>query len=160
MKILSFNDSDFLKHVDMAIKYGSPVLFQDVDDYIDPVMENVMEKNLKTVAGRTFVMLGDKEVDYDPHFRMYMTTKLPNPALNPAVYAKAIVINYQVTLSGLEDQLLSVVVRNERPDLEEQREKLIIETSENKNLLQELEDSLLRELSTSTGNNQHYLDSS
>lgn len=53
---------------------------------------------------------------------------------------------------GLEDQLLSVVVRAERADLEEQRESLIIETSNNKSLLSGLEDSLLRELATSTGN--------
>lgn len=53
---------------------------------------------------------------------------------------------------GLEDQLLSVVVRAERSDLEEQRESLIKETSANKSLLKQLEDSLLRELSSSTGN--------
>ncbi|XP_015836813.2 dynein axonemal heavy chain 10 [Tribolium castaneum] len=152
LKILNFNDHDFLKFLDMAIKYGSPILFQDVDDYIDPVAENVIQKNIRNVSGRVFVVLGDKEVDYDPHFRMYMTTKFSNPIFNPAVYASAVVINYTVTLSGLEDQLLSVVVRNERPDLEEQRESLIEETSENKNLLQNLEDSLLRELSTTTGN--------
>lgn len=152
LKILSFNDSDFLKHLDMCIKYGSPVLFRDVDDYIDPVVENVIQKNIKSVSGRVFVILGDKEVDWDPNFRMYMTTKIANPVFNPSVYASAVVINYTVTLSGLEDQLLSVVVRNERPDLEEQRESLIEETSENKNLLQQLEDSLLRELSTTTGN--------
>ncbi|XP_030756931.1 dynein heavy chain 10, axonemal [Sitophilus oryzae] len=152
MKVLSFNDSDFLKHLDMSIKYGAPVLFQDVDDYIDPVVENVIQKNLKTVAGRVFVILGDKEVDWDPNFRLYMTTKFSNPLFNPSVYASAIVINYAVTLSGLEDQLLSVVVRNERSDLEEQRETLIAETFVNKNLLQDLEDSLLRELSTTTGN--------
>ena len=40
----------------------------------------------------------------------------------------------------------------ERRELEEQREHLIQETSENKNLLKDLEDSLLRELATSTGN--------
>ncbi|KAF7265371.1 hypothetical protein GWI33_021219 [Rhynchophorus ferrugineus] len=152
MKVLSFNDPDFLKHLDMSIKYGAPVLFQDVDDYIDPVVENVIQKNVKTIAGRVFVILGDKEVDWDPNFRLYMTTKFANPVFNPSVYASAVVINYTVTLSGLEDQLLSVVVRNERPDLEEQREFLIAETSENKNLLQDLEDSLLRELSTTTGN--------
>jgi len=45
-----------------------------------------------------------------------------------------------------------MVVKNERPDLEEQREFLIMETSANKNLLKNLEDSLLRELATSTGN--------
>lgn len=45
-----------------------------------------------------------------------------------------------------------MVVRHERPDLEEKRESLIQETSTNKNLLQQLEDSLLRELASSTGN--------
>lgn len=45
-----------------------------------------------------------------------------------------------------------MVVRAERADLEEQREFLIIETSANKSLLSGLEDSLLRELATSTGN--------
>lgn len=47
---------------------------------------------------------------------------------------------------------MSVVVRTERPDVEAQRETLIAETSENKNLLQQLEDSLLIEISTNQGN--------
>jgi len=55
-------------------------------------------------------------------------------------------------VQGLEDQLLSVVVKNERPDLEEQREFLLMETSTNKTLLKKLEDTLLRELATATGN--------
>lgn len=152
LKISSFNDYDFLKQLEMAIKYGFPFLFQDIDDYVDPVIESVLEKNWKTGSGRTYVILGDKEVDLDPKFRLYLTTKLANPTFNPSVYAKAVVINYAVTTFGLEDQLLSVVVRNERPDLEEQRENLIEETFLNKNLLKSLEDSLLRELSTSTGN--------
>lgn len=45
-----------------------------------------------------------------------------------------------------------MVVRTERPDIEEQRENLIIETSENKNLLQQLEDSLLLEIASNKGN--------
>ncbi|XP_068620608.1 LOW QUALITY PROTEIN: dynein axonemal heavy chain 10 [Battus philenor] len=152
LKVLSFNDPQFVRHLEMAIKYGIPVLFQDVNEYIDPVVDNVLEKNIKGKYGRTFVLLGSSEVDYDPHFRLYLTTKLANPQFNPAAYAKAVVINYTVTVQGLEDQLLSVVVRAERSDLEEQRESLIMETSANKSLLSGLEDSLLRELATSTGN--------
>ncbi|XP_041985040.1 dynein axonemal heavy chain 10 [Aricia agestis] len=152
LKVLSFNDPHFLRHLENAIKYGMPVLFQDVNEYIDPVIDNVLEKNIKTDAGRTFVMLGSTEVDYEPTFRLYLTTKLANPQFDPAVYAKAVVINYTVTVQGLEDQLLSVVVRGERSDLEEQRESLISETAANRSLLSALEDSLLRELATSTGN--------
>ncbi|CAF4622260.1 unnamed protein product, partial [Didymodactylos carnosus] len=44
------------------------------------------------------------------------------------------------------------IVKNERKELEEQRERLIQETSVNKKLLKDLEDALLRELSTSTEN--------
>lgn len=57
-----------------------------------------------------------------------------------------------VTLKGLEDQLLSVIMGFEKKELEEQREHLIQETSDNKKLLKNLGDSLLRELATSTGN--------
>jgi hypothetical protein len=31
----------------MAIKYGFPFFFQEDDDYIDPVIDNVLEKNIK-----------------------------------------------------------------------------------------------------------------
>ncbi|KAG8146106.1 hypothetical protein E2320_012501 [Naja naja] len=152
LRMASFNDPDFLKQLEMAIKYGNPFLFHDVDEYIDPVIDNVLEKNVKTAQGRTFIILGDKEVDYDPNFKLYLNTKLANPKYSPSVFGKAMVINYTVTLKGLEDQLLSVIVGFERRELEEQREHLIQETSENKNLLKDLEDSLLRELATSTGN--------
>lgn len=152
LKILSFSDFDFLKQLEMAIMYGIPVLFEDVDDYIDPVIDDVLQKNVRVQGGRKFTMLGDKEVDWDHRFRLYLTTKFSNPKFDPAVYAKALVINYTVTQTGLEDQLLSVVVGTERPDLEQQRSDLIAQTSENKQLLQQLEDSLLRELATSTGN--------
>ncbi|KAL0979348.1 hypothetical protein UPYG_G00183960 [Umbra pygmaea] len=152
LKISSFNDPDFLKQLEMAIKYGFPFLFQDVDEYIDPVIDSVLEKNVKTAAGRQVITLGDKEVDYDPNFRLYLNTKLSNPKFSPSVFGKAMVINYTVTLKALEDQLLSVIVGFERKELEEQRETCIQETSENKKLLRDLEDSLLRELATSTGN--------
>ena len=45
--MVTFNDPDFLKQLEMSVKYGFPCLFQDVDEYIDPVIDNVMEKNIK-----------------------------------------------------------------------------------------------------------------
>ncbi|XP_026543796.1 dynein heavy chain 10, axonemal-like, partial [Notechis scutatus] len=94
LRMASFNDPDFLKQLEMAIKYGNPFLFHDVDEYIDPVIDNVLEKNIKTAQGRTFIILGDKEVDYDPNFKLYLNTKLANPKYSPSVFGKAMVINY------------------------------------------------------------------
>jgi dynein heavy chain len=152
LKVCTFNDPDFIKKLELAIKYGSPFLFRDVDEYIDPVIDNVLEKNILGTGNRRFVILGDKEVDYDPNFRLYLNTKIANPRYPPSVFGKTKIINYTVTLKGLEDQLLSVIVSHERRELEEQRAALIQETSENKSLLKDLEDTLLRELASSTGN--------
>lgn len=93
-QMASFNDPDFLKQLEMAIKYGSPFLFHDVDEYIDPVIDNVLEKNIKVAQGRIFIVLGDKEVDYDNNFKLYLNTKLANPKYSPSVFGKAMVINY------------------------------------------------------------------
>ena len=53
-QVCTFNDADFLKQLEMAIKYGFPFLFQDVDEYIDPVVNNVLEKNIKGNIGIVF----------------------------------------------------------------------------------------------------------
>lgn len=94
LQVASFNDPDFLKQLEMSIKYGTPFLFHDVDEYIDPVIDSVLEKNIKFSQGRQFIILGDKEVDYDSNFRLYLNTKLANPRYSPSVFGKAMVINY------------------------------------------------------------------
>jgi dynein heavy chain len=60
-------------------------------------------------------------------------------------------LRLRIRFQGLQRQLLGRVVEQERPDLEEQRNTIIKETSVNKKLLKDLEDTLLRELSQSTG---------
>jgi len=46
-----------------------------------------------------------QDVDYDEKFRFYITTKLPNPHYLPDICIKATVINFMITLNGLEDQV-------------------------------------------------------
>jgi len=60
-------------------------------------------------------------------------------------------VNFTVTESGLEDQLLALVVQFERPDLEEQRSDLIRAENGFKVQLQGLEDNLLFKLANSEG---------
>jgi dynein heavy chain len=59
-------------------------------------------------------------------FRLYLTTKLPNPSYNPEVSTKALIINFAVKMSGLGAQLLDTVVRHERPDLAKQKSDLVV----------------------------------
>ena len=151
LKILSFNQSDFMKQLEMAVEYGQSVLFEGIDEEIDPMIDPVIEKNIVVQAGVKYVKIGDSNVEWNDDFKLFLTTKLANPMYSPEIFSKAMIINFNVTLEGLRDQLLNEVVGYERPELEEQRKKLIIETSENRATLKELEDTLLSELSASTG---------
>ena len=128
-----------------------PVLFKDVDEYIDPIILDILSKNIQGDSTHQYVKLGDKSIDIDRNFRMYLTCRLSNPKLSTLHFSYSKVINYTVTLKGLEEQLLSSLVKIERRELEEMRETLIQEIFENKQQQKLLEDSLLRELTTSTG---------
>ena len=53
--------------------------------------------------------------------------------------------------SGLEDQLLGIVVAEERPDLEEAKNQLIVSNAKMRQELKEIEDRILVRLSSSEG---------
>ena len=65
-------------------------------------------------------------------FRFYITTKLRNPHYLPETSVKVTLLNFMITMEGLEDQLLGIVVARERPELEEEKSQLILQSAENK----------------------------
>ena len=73
------------------------------------------------------IKIGDNTVEYDRNFRMYITTKLTNPHYPPELCVKVNLLNFMATAEGLQDQMLGIVVAKEEPELEMQREKLVLE---------------------------------
>ena len=61
-------------------------------------------------------------------------------------------LTINLSYSGLEDQLLGIVVAEERPDLEEAKNALIISNAKMKQELKEIKDQILYRLSNSEGN--------
>ncbi|XP_074052253.1 dynein axonemal heavy chain 6 isoform X2 [Macrotis lagotis] len=152
LKIIKLTDSGFLRTLENSIRLGLPVLLEELKETLDPALEPVLLKQTFVTGGRTLIRLGDSDIDYDKNFKFYMTTKLPNPHYLPEVCIKVTIINFTVTKSGLEDQLLSDVVRLEKPELEEQRIQLIVRINADKNQLKAIEDKILKMLFTSEGN--------
>lgn len=99
---------------------------------------------ISLVGNRLMIKLGDKEVDFSPEFKFYITTKLSNPHYTPEITTKTAIVNFAVKEQGLEAQLLGIVVRKERPELEEQKDKLVVNISQSKKKLASLEDEILR----------------
>ena len=72
-------------------------------------------------------MLADSAIHYDPNFRLYMTTKLPNPHYTPEVWIRATPINFSVTFDGLQQRLLADVILVEKPEIEAQKDQIAID---------------------------------
>ena len=62
------------------------------------------------------------------------------------------VLNFVITQEGLEDQLLGILAAEEKPELEDMKNKLVMETANNKIQLKNIEDKILKVLSSSQGN--------
>ncbi|XP_062296546.1 dynein axonemal heavy chain 6 [Scomber scombrus] len=152
LKVIKLTDPNFLRTLENAIRMGMPVLLEELKENLDPALEPILLKQTFVAGGRTLIRLGDSDIDYDKNFRFYMTTKMANPHYLPEVCIKVTIINFTVTKSGLEDQLLSDVVRLESPHLEEQRNELIVRINADRNQLKDIEDRILKLLFTSEGN--------
>ncbi|XP_072544049.1 dynein axonemal heavy chain 2 [Salminus brasiliensis] len=151
LKVIDLQMPDFLRVLENAVQFGSPVLLQNVQEELDPSLAPILNKSLTHIGGRLLLKLGDKEVEYNPDFRFYITTKLSNPHYTPEISTKTTIVNFAVKEQGLEAQLLGIVVRRERPELEEQKDSLVINIASGKRKLQELEDEILRLLNEATG---------
>jgi len=150
LTVKTFND-EYIKYLELAVQYGKPFLFENLDEELDPMIDPVLEKRYVFVSGQKMVTLGDNQIEWNDGFTLVLTTKLSNPKYSPEVMGKASIVNCVITLEGLAAQLLNVVVGFERPDLEEQRQRLVQQMSENRQIIKALEDTLLRELAASKG---------
>ena len=152
LQVTTMRDPNLLRALENCIRLGRPLLVEDLGETIEPALEPVLQKAVFKNGNRLLIRLGDSDVDYDTNFKLYMTTKLPNPHYLPEVCIKVTIINFTVTMQGLEAQLLGDVVKYERPEIEAKKVSLLLQMAEDKKQLQQLEATILRMLSESEGN--------
>lgn len=72
----SFLDDAFRKNLESALRFGNPLLVQDVESY-DPILNPVLNREVKRTGGRVLITLGDQDIDLSPSFQIFLSTRDP-----------------------------------------------------------------------------------
>ena len=151
IEVCKMSEKTMLKKVELGIQFGQWVLLENIGITLDPALEPVLQQQKVRDGSGFTIKLGDKSIAYLDTFKLFMTTALPNPHYSPETSVKVTLLNFAITPIGLEDQMLGIVVARERPDLEEQKNQLVVQNAKMNKTLKEIEDDILRLLATSEG---------
>ena len=83
----SFLDDSFRKNLESALRFGNPLLVQDVENY-DPILNPVLNKELKRTGGRVLITLGDQDIDLSPSFTIFLSTRDPTVEFPPDICSR------------------------------------------------------------------------
>merc|ERR1719193_2506289 len=146
----SFLDDAFRKNLESALRFGNPLLVQDVESY-DPILNPVLNKELKRTGGRVLITLGDQDIDLSPAFTIFLSTRDPTIEFAPDLCSRVTFVNFTVTRSSLQSQCLNEVLKAERPEVDAKRSDLLKLQGEFHLRLRHLEKELLQALNDSKG---------
>lgn len=146
----SFLDDSFRKNLESALRFGNPLLVQDVENY-DPILNSVLNREVRKTAGRVLISLGDQDIDLSPSFCIFLSTRDPTVEFSPDICSRVTFVNFTITMSSLQSQCLHRALKAERPDIDEKRSDLLKLQGEFQVRLRQLEKSLLQALNDSKG---------
>lgn len=146
----SFLDDSFRKNLESALRFGNPLLVQDVENY-DPILNPVLNREVRKTGGRVLITLGDQDIDLSPSFSIFLSTRDPTAEFTPDLCSRVTFVNFTVTRSSLQSQCLNQVLKAERPDIDEKRSDLLKLQGEFHVKLRQLEKSLLQALNDAKG---------
>jgi dynein heavy chain len=149
VQVVKNGSSGMLRELEQAVQFGKWLLIENCGAEIDPLLEPVVLKNITKAGGTLQIQLGDKALPYSDRFRLVLLTAVQNPVFAPEVCAKVSIVNFSITPSGLEEQMLAKIVNMENRQLEDQKSDIVTKNVEEKQRLLRLEDSILKTLSES-----------
>ncbi|XP_063970614.1 cytoplasmic dynein 2 heavy chain 1 [Lytechinus pictus] len=151
LEVINQQDASFSTALELAVRFGKTLIIQEMDK-IEPVLYPLLRADLISQGPRFVVQVGDKVIDYHEDFRLFMTTRNPNPEIPPDAASIISEVNFTTTRAGLTGQLLAATIQHEKPELEVRKTALLKQEEDLKIQLAQLEESLLETLAKAEGN--------
>uniref|UniRef100_A0A672FSM8 Cytoplasmic dynein 2 heavy chain 1 n=1 Tax=Salarias fasciatus TaxID=181472 RepID=A0A672FSM8_SALFA len=151
LEVINQQDSNFMTSLELAVRFGKTLIIQEMDG-VEPVLYPLLRRDLIAQGPRYVVQIGDKVIDYNEDFRLFLATRNPSPFIPPDAVSVVTEVNFTTTRAGLRGQLLALTIQQEKPELETEKTRLLQQEEDKKIQLAQLEDSLLETLATAQGN--------
>ncbi|XP_070553238.1 cytoplasmic dynein 2 heavy chain 1-like isoform X2 [Ptychodera flava] len=151
LEVVNQQDANFTTSLELAVRFGKTLIVQEMDG-IEPILFPILRGDLVSQGPRYVVQIGEKVIDYNEDFRLFMTTRNPVPEIPPDAASIVTEVNFTTTRAGLTGQLLATTIQHEKPELEVRKTELLRQEEELKIQLAKLEESLLEELAQAEGN--------
>lgn len=146
----SFAESGYLKQLEMAVRFGYPIILEDAD-FLDPAVTPLLNQEYRQCGGRQVTRIGPHEVDLSSSFKLFLVTRDSNYQPSPTLAGQTCLVNFTVTQSSLEFQCLHRLVLHERPDIDAKRTELLKVQGEYQLRLRVLEQKLLTTIAEAKG---------
>ena len=124
---------------------------EECSTVLNPLLQPLVENRYQTVKGKKFISILEEQVEMSPNFRLYLSTKLPNPQFSPEIYIRCTVVNFLITEDSLHEQLLAYAVTLELPDDDKIKREISGSIQEDRLLLKKSEEKILELLTNSRG---------
>ncbi|KAL0219986.1 hypothetical protein P9112_005639 [Eukaryota sp. TZLM1-RC] len=151
VETVNYHDPRFVSILELSLRFGKILLVTNVDT-VEPWLIPLLRGDVATVGSRKSIKLGDRSVEFNENFKIYLFTPSMNPLIPTPIKPFLSMVSFGVSAASLEEQLLVMVLRNENPELESRRMELLRSQEKLKTELVNVENDLLLQLSQSTGN--------
>lgn len=154
IEILTDNSSKFSTNLELAVKFGKILIIEEVET-ISPILLPILRKEFVHQGERKLIKLNGKLIDYNDNFRLVLSTRNEHLNITAQMEALISIINFCVSHAGLSEQLLSSIVRQENPKLEDKRRELLRQRDDLQEQQYQLQNRLLEDLAYSAGDILH-----
>ena len=139
-------DPSFKRTLEIAIDMGKIVLVENMLEKVDVHIESLVRREITKYGNQKMLKFCRRPLKYDPGFDLFILTNLSKPHYDCNFTNHVCTVSFFVTVEGLTQNLLSMIVANERPDLEASFNENSKATFENIKLLKETENKILKNL--------------
>lgn len=108
------NDENFKKQLEVAIDTGKVVLVENLPERVDVNIESLVKQEISKFQDLRMIKFCRKQLKITKGFKLILVTNLARPTYDVNLTNHVTIVNFYVSLEGLSQNLLNMIVANER----------------------------------------------